>query len=198
MKKKHLYRKTKRIIVRPFELEDFAAWKEAHESTPKAKNRWDLNPVAAPTKIAFKKMLKHHADSLKADRFYTFALFNEDGKLIGDVLLMDVIRRIAQTCFLGYRIFNPYWGQGYAKEAVRAVLDIGFTDLKIHRIEAGIEPGNIRSIKLAKSLRMRKEGVKKRAVFLRGKWVDLLIYTVTTEDLGYKFTGDGSLRPLRG
>lgn len=42
------------------------------------------------------------------------------------------------------------------------MIDIGFKDIKLHRIEAGIEPGNKRSIALAKSLKMRREGLKKR------------------------------------
>lgn len=102
---------------------------------------------------------------------------------------MEVTRGVSQTCFLGYYLYNNYWGRGWAKEAVKAALDIGFKDLKLHRIEAGIEPSNRRSLKLARSLKMRREGVKKRAIHLRGEWVDLVMYTLTTEDIGLKFKG---------
>lgn len=118
-------------------------------------------------------------------------MFKKRGELIGGVSLMEVSRAISQTCFLGYRIFNGHWGQGYAKEAVKAVIDIGFQDLKLHRIEAGIEPNNKRSLQLAKSLKMRREGVKKRALFLRNKWVDLAMYTLTCEDVGRRFNTKG-------
>jgi ribosomal-protein-alanine N-acetyltransferase len=121
--------------------------------------------------------------------FTILPCLKKNGELIGFVALMEVVRGVSYTCFLGYRIFSPHWGQGYAKEAIRAVIDIGFKDLKLHRIEAGVEPSNIRSIRTARSLKMRKEGLKKRALFLRGKWVDLVIYTITTEDAGYKFRG---------
>lgn len=110
---------------------------------------------------------------------------------------MDISRSISQTCFLGYRIFNAHWDQGYAKEAVKAVIEIGFRDLKLHRIEAGIEPNNTRSLRLAKSLKMRREGVKKRALFIRNTWIDLVMYTLTCEDLGRKFETNALVRKRR-
>lgn len=102
---------------------------------------------------------------------------------------MEVVRGLTHTCFLGYYLYNNYWGRGLAKEAVLATLDIGFRDLKLHRIEAGIEPNNHRSQRLARSLKMRREGVKKRALYLRGQWVDLVMFTLTTEDMGIEFRG---------
>ena len=72
-----------------------------------------------------------------------------------------------------------------------------FKDIKLHRIEAGVEPGNRRSIRLAKSLGMRREGLKKRAIFLRGEWRDLLMFTLTSEDLGIKFNSKTALMKPR-
>lgn len=100
---------------------------------------------------------------------------------------MEVTRGISQSAYLGYRIFNNHWGQGYAKESVRVMIDIGFKKLKLHRIEAGIEPKNLRSRRLAKSLGLRREGIKKRALFFRGSWIDLVMFTVTSEDLGLRY-----------
>jgi len=78
---------------------------------------------------------------------------------------------------------------------VRALIDIGFRDLRLHRLEAGIEPGNRRSILLARSLGLRKEGLKRRAVFLRDTWVDLGIYAVTCEDVGIPWKGTAKPQP---
>ena len=185
----YLIRKTKRLIIRPLELKDFNAWKSANLNMLKPQNTWDLGAKSKEdlTKINYKKLIKAQVDRRKNDTFYDLAVFDLKGNFIGIVSIMEVARRIAQTAYLGYRIFNNYWGQGYAKEAVAAIIDIGFKDLKLHRIEAGIEPGNKRSIRLAKSLKMRREGLKKHAILLRKKWVDLIMYTLTTEDLGLKF-----------
>ncbi len=194
-----LKRKTRRLVVRPLELKDYAAWKEANLKMSKPKNTWDLGARLpdALKKSDYKSILRAQAEKRKRDYFYDLAVFNKKGELIGGVSLMEVSRAISQTCFLGYRIFNSHWGQGYAREAVKAIIDIGFQDLKLHRIEAGIEPNNKRSLKLAKSLKMRREGVKKRALFLRNKWVDLVMYTLTCEDVGRKFDTKGLVSKRR-
>lgn len=184
-----LVRKTRRLVIRPLELKDYAVWREAHLVMKKPQNTWDMGPRSpdALKKSDYRSILRAQVEKRQRDLFYDLAVFNKSGQLIGGVSLMEVSRGISQTCFLGYRIFNGYWGQGYAKEAVQAIIDIGFRDLKLHRIEAGIEPNNQRSLKLAKSLKMRREGVKKRALFFRNKWVDLIMYTLTSEDVGREY-----------
>lgn len=186
---KYLVRKTPRLVVRPLHLKDFTAWREAHLAMAKPKNIWDLGARSRRrlTLPQFRKILRSLSDRQKRDVFYDFGVFEKNGALVGHASVMEVARGISQTAFLGYSIYNGYWGKGYAKEAVRAVLDIGFRDLKLHRLEAGIEPGNKRSIGLAKALGMRREGLKKRALFLRKTWVDLLMYTLTCEELGIRF-----------
>ena len=99
---------------------------------------------------------------------------------------MEVSRGIFQNAYLGYGILNTYWGEGYGKEMVQEILKIGFKDLKIHRIEAGIEPKNKRSLALAKSVGLRLEGLSKRRLFLNSEWLDMNIYAMTADELGFK------------
>lgn len=186
---KSLVRKTESLCIRPLEWKDFAAWREANLKMGRPKNTWDTGPrpVAEITEKNFKKILAAKKERRVKDIFYDLGVFDSNGSLVGGVSLMEVARGISHTAFLGYRIFNNHWRLGYGKEAVRAMIDIGFKDIKLHRIEAGIEPGNIRSIRLAKKLGMRREGLKKKAIYLRNHWVDLLMYTLTSEDVGIKF-----------
>ncbi len=191
-----LKRNTLRLHLRFLELKDFEIWKSAQLKMLPAKNIWDLGPKPKTelNKTQFKKMLAAQLKRRKKDTHYDFAVFKKNGELIGVVSIMEVARGISQTAFLGYRVFNNYWGRGYAKEAVAAVIDIGFKDIKLHRIEAGIESRNKRSIALARSLKMRREGLKKRAIFLRQQWVDLLMYTLTTEDLKIPYSSKNIVR----
>ncbi|MFZ4402477.1 MAG: GNAT family N-acetyltransferase [Pseudobdellovibrionaceae bacterium] len=186
---KNLNRTTKHLSIRPLKIEDFDSWKNAHLKMSSPKNSWDHGPKPASelTKINFKNIIKPQKERRTKDTFYDLGVFDKNGSLVGAVSVMEVVRGISHTAFLGYRIFNNYWRLGYGKEAVSAMLDIGFNEIKLHRIEAGIEPGNIRSIKLAKTLGMRREGLKKRAIFLRNHWVDLIMYTLTSEDMSIKF-----------
>jgi len=95
---------------------------------------------------------------------------------------MDISRGIFQNAYLGYSVLNSYWGQGFGKELAKCAIKIGFTELELHRIEAGIAPNNIRSVRLAESLGMRKEGLSKRRLLLNNEWSDMLIYAITVEE----------------
>ena len=64
-------------------------------------------------------------------------------------------RRLA----LGWILVPRFQGRGYMQEAVRAVLAHCFTTLDTHRVEAEIEPGNVRSARLAERLGFRHEGL---------------------------------------
>lgn len=52
----------------------------------------------------------------------------------------------------------------------------------------------LRSVMLAKSIGLRKEGLKKRIVYLRDEWQDLTMYSITCEELGIKWRGSAKTR----
>ncbi|MCB0394346.1 MAG: GNAT family N-acetyltransferase [Bdellovibrionales bacterium] len=155
-------------------------------------NIWDIEnrPNSELTLTKFRRVLKNQSNLRRLDQFVDLAIFEKStGQIVGSVAIMDIIRGLGQSAFLGYRIHNGFWKNGYGKEAAMAAIDIAFRELKLHRIEAGIEPSNKRSILLAKSIGLRKEGLKKRAAHLRGKWVDLGIYSITCEEVGIPWKG---------
>lgn len=163
-----LSRHTKRLVIRPSKVSDYTAWFEAQTTRSKPKNIWDRKARSGKDlKLSsYKKIITSHSKQRKADEYYDFGVFRKsDKKLVGSISLFVELRGLSQTAYLGYRVYNNVWGTGYAKEAVKAVLDTSFKDLKFHRIEAGIEPGNKRSIALAKSLKMRFEGCKSEVSF---------------------------------
>jgi len=182
-------KKTQRLIIRPYRPEDYELWRETHLNLEKPKNKWDKSPrdKSDLTKAKFKKVLSTHHKNRENDTFYDLVAFNKkSGEIVGFSSLMDISRAVFQNAYLGYGVFNTYWGKGLGKEMVKATLEIGFNNLQIHRIEAGIEPKNSRSIALAKSLGMRREGLSKRRLFLGNEWLDMVIYAMTAEEMGYK------------
>ncbi len=186
-------KRTKRLIMRPYRAEDYETWREAYLGLSPARNEWDLSPrsLTELSRSHFRKLLALQRDQRRRGDFYDFAAFRKsDGKLVGMVALMDLSRGVFQNAYLGYRVLNSWWGQGFGKEMVSAGLAVGFSDLRLHRIEAGIAPTNRRSIFLARSMGFRKEGLKKRALFLNGEWKDIVVYALTCEDIGMKYRGD--------
>ncbi len=186
----YLYRKTKDLIVRPLHLADYEKWKIANMAMEPSKNKWDRKSktLEEASLKNFKKILQSQKSLRDQDKYYDLAIFEKKTRNhVGTVAAMDVLRGLGQSAYLGYFINNQFWGRGYGKQAVLAIIDIAFKDLKLHRLEAGIEPTNRRSLFLARSVKLRKEGLKKRAVFLRNTWVDLVMYSATCEEFGVKW-----------
>lgn len=180
---------TERLVLRLCRASDFKMWRDTFSSLPKSKNRWDHGPkpIDKLTEATFREGLAEQEKDVREDRFYRLSVFEKDGgQLIGQFSLMDISRAVFQNAYLGYSILSPFWKKGYGKEAGAATLDVAFNTLKLHRVEAGIEPHNKRSIALAKSLKMRREGLSKRRLLYRGEWVDMVIYAMTVEEFSLK------------
>ena len=164
--------KTKRLIVRFYKAGDFKEWKRAHSHIESKKNVWDMDPIpledVQKLKAHFKSVLEFHKSELKNERGYHFAVFlKRNNNLVATASLMDISRGIFNNAYVGYRILNNYWSMGYGNEILDALTKIAFKELSLHRIEAGIEPNNIRSIGLVKKLGFRKEGRSKKRLFVR-------------------------------
>lgn len=186
--------RTKRLIIRPYQLSDYQEWKDTYLNLPAPVNQWCSKAKSKEqlTKKHFKEILSSQKKNRNEDRYYDFTVFDKKtGSIIGHTSLMDISRAVFQNAFLGYTVHSPYWRKGYGKEMVEATILIAFKTLKLHRLEAGIDPANKRSIALAKSLGMRREGVSKKRLYLGGKWCDMVIYALTAEDRGFhQHTGD--------
>jgi [ribosomal protein S5]-alanine N-acetyltransferase len=194
----NLTRNTAKLYIRPLTRQDYASWKDAYSSMLPRKNEWDTGN-RSPQELSrsnFLKLLKNQSENQSRDRVYDLGIFtSSDQKLIGIVSLMDIIRGLFQNAFLGLTIFNRYWKSGYGKAATEAILDIAFNDLGLHRLEAGVEPRNTRCLRGIRAFGFRKEGRKKRAVYLRGEWRDLMMYSLTCEDYGIEWRGTAQDRP---
>ena len=103
------------------------------------------------------------------------------GELIGDVMLFWHSRRDAGG-ELGYVLNPDYGGQGYATEAARAVLRLGFDGLGLHRIVARIDERNEPSARLARRLGMRQEARLVQNEFFKGEWSNELDFAMLDEE----------------
>jgi len=79
---------------------------------------------------------------------------------------------------LGYWLGAPFWGQGYATEAARAVLQYGFHTLGLHRISASVFRGNDVSAKVLRKIGMQYEGCLRQHVLKWGRLIDLEMYGI--------------------
>lgn len=97
--------------------------------------------------------------------------------LIGDVGLHFIDDDGFQV-EIGITVSPMRQNQGVASEALEAILDYLFFNLKKHRVIASIDPGNQASVHLFQKIGFRKEGHFRQSLFLNGKWVDDVIFGI--------------------
>ena len=83
-----------------------------------------------------------------------------------------------QTMELGYWVAEPFWGSGLAVEASRAVVELAFRDYSPERIQARVIVGNTASCRVLGKLNFRYEGTLRSSLLRRGKFEDVMIYSV--------------------
>ncbi len=83
---------------------------------------------------------------------------------------------------VGYALSPEFWGKGYMTEAVDIMLDFGFNELKLHSIEANVNPNNDSSIKLLERSGFRKEAYFRENYLFNGKFIDSVIYSLLESD----------------
>jgi RimJ/RimL family protein N-acetyltransferase len=76
---------------------------------------------------------------------------------------------------IGWSIHPDMQGRGYATEAAREMLRLGFDGLGLHRIMADSDPRNAASIKVMEKLGMRREAHHVDSMFLKGEWVGAVV-----------------------
>ena len=96
----------------------------------------------------------------------------DTGEIVGFAAVTNIIMGAFRSGYLGYYGFAPHAGQGYMREGVAEVLRYAFGKLKLHRIEANVQPGNRESRALIESLGFEKEGFSPRYLKIGGRWRD--------------------------
>jgi len=81
-----------------------------------------------------------------------------------------------------YSLHPDHWGCGYATEVIKSVINFGFTQLNLHRIEAGVATENLRSIALLERVGMTREGLCRKILPLQSGWMDNYMYAMLESD----------------
>ncbi|MHB8658381.1 MAG: GNAT family N-acetyltransferase [Solirubrobacteraceae bacterium] len=106
----------------------------------------------------------------------------EDDAILGFFNLSQIIRRALQSAYLGYAVGKPFARKGYMQEGIALVLRRAFLELRLHRIEANIQPGNLASIALASAAGFRREGFSPRYLKISGRWRDHERWALLADD----------------
>jgi ribosomal-protein-alanine N-acetyltransferase len=103
-------------------------------------------------------------------------------RLAGVINLGHILHGPLRSAFIGYYAFAGFNRKGLMKEGLALVLRHAFTRLKLHRLEANIQPQNRASIALARSCGFTREGYSRRYLKVAGHWRDHERWAILAED----------------
>ena len=104
------------------------------------------------------------------------------GAILGVFSLSEIVRGALQGAYLSYYVGAPYARQGYMTEGMELLLRHAFRNLRLHRLEANIQPGNVASIALVKRCGFALEGFSPRYLKIRNRWRDHERWALLAED----------------
>jgi ribosomal-protein-alanine N-acetyltransferase len=119
--------------------------------------------------------------SNQADRCF-LVLRRTDDALAGVYNVSQIVRGFFESAYLGYYAFAPSAGTGLMAEGLELVMRHCFRRLRLHRLEANIQPENERSKLLVQRAGFRYEGYSPRYLKIGGRWRDHERWAITRED----------------
>lgn len=135
-----------------------------------------VSPPRTPR--AFDENLKR----FESPRHVGYWVLTERGELAGAINVNEIVRGIFRSGYLGYYALVPHDGRGYMAAGLRQVLREAFGKLRLHRLEANIQPDNERSRRLVQRLGFRLEGLSPRYLKIAGRWRDHERWATTAEE----------------
>lgn len=146
----------------------------------RASTRLHQGLVSPPTRPAqFDTFLKR---SRRADSKHFLICRVQDRAIVGSINLSQIFLGGFRSAYLGYYIGEQYSGQGYMTEAFQLILRYAFEQLRLHRLEANIQPHNAASIALVKRAGFVREGYSRRYLKVCGRWRDHERWAIIAED----------------
>lgn len=134
-------------------------------------------------------------DRARGDGFeFLLVRRRDDGALVGYFDVSQIIRGPLQSAFLGYGGVAALTGRGLMAEGMTLLLEHVFEELRLHRIEANIQPGNERSLALVRHAGFVKEGFSERYLKISGRWRDHERWAIRLE----QWEGREQRRPSAG
>lgn len=125
---------------------------------------------------------ERYVNSLRRRNREGFLIVTRTGGIAGVINVSEIVRGSFQSAYLGYYAFEPLCGMGFMRRGLQWVIAHCFGELRLHRVEANIQPENLRSIALVQGLGFRCEGLSPRYLKVDGRWRDHQRWALLVED----------------
>jgi RimJ/RimL family protein N-acetyltransferase len=168
---------TDRLLIRGMRTDDAPAF-AAYRNDPETARHQDWAvPFSADDAVRFVE--KQVATVWPVSGDWVQLAVARDGELIGDVGVCQ--SSDGMQAQIGYTLAPAHRGEGFATEAVGAVIDLLFAE-GVHRVWATLDPENTASARVLERLGFRFEGRSAHAAYVRGEWSDDLRYALLVDE----------------
>jgi ribosomal-protein-alanine N-acetyltransferase len=167
-----------RVILRPATSDDESEFIGLARASARLHNPWVSLPSTSDDFLAYIRRYQQPGEES------LLVCLRSTSAIAGVVNINSIIRGRFQSGSLGYAAFAPAAGQGYMTEGLALVVRYAFEQLRLHRLEANIQPGNHASVRLVRRLGFRYEGCSPDLLFIDGAWRDHERWAITTAMAG--------------
>jgi RimJ/RimL family protein N-acetyltransferase len=172
--------RTARLDVRPFAEDDVAAF-SAYRADPEVARYQSWSDFTPEQGAALVRSMRDRAFGTPGE-WYQLALEDRAlGVLVGD-LACKVDEEEPRQMEVGFTLARDQQGQGYATEALGALLDHAFTAMTLHRVVAVTDARNTAAAALLTRVGMRREAHFVENVFFKGEWGSELLFAVLARE----------------
>lgn len=179
MSKLHLT--TERLTIRDFIVDDWQSIVQRTTQEDVAQfMAWDTTTWAEREKVVAWIQEQQTLTLTTFGKYVEFAV-DKAGRAIGTVGVkhLSAVDKVAEV---GWDLDPEHWRVGYATEATAAFMDWCFRNLELHRFTSVCDARNTGSYKLMERLGMRREAHHVKSSFIKGEWVDDLVYAVLKDE----------------
>lgn len=159
-----------KVYLRPFEEEDL----DLFYST-----LWDptVRRLTGTKEVFTKAIVKKYLNDIALDRNRIDLVIcsQESDEMVGELSLTNIDYQNRNAHFRIALSTESNTGKGHGSEAIQLMMDYGFRNLNLHRIELEVFPFNERAIHVYQKLGFRKEGVRRNMLFYDGTYHDAII-----------------------
>jgi len=171
---------TERLILRKFEYTDSDDMLKYWISDPNVQSMY-CEPVYS-TKQEVKDLLTKYIDSYKKEDYYRWAIIHSDtNECIGQIayFLVDSKNHFAE---IEYCIGGKFQGKAYATESTKCVINFGFEEMNLHKVQICHMSTNAPSKKVIEKCKLVYEGKLRDFIFTGDGYIDRLYYSILRDE----------------
>lgn len=163
------------LSIRELTLEDKNAFLQAMFLSQSLHGPWVTPPLTSQEFDEYWQRFQHPNQK-------SYLACDDVGNIVGVFNISEIVRGAFQNAFIGFYGVRDYTRQGYMSTGLKLVQKQVFAELGLHRLEANIQPDNMRSIQLVKKCGFRYEGFSPRYLKINGEWRGHEHWVITAED----------------